>query len=80
MSYDIDKDFAWFKANRADLFRQYPGQFLVIRNQEVLGAYDDDLAAIESTQLPLGEYLLQECLASPDAYVERVYTPNLVMA
>jgi hypothetical protein len=53
---------------------------LVIRNREVLGAYDDDLAAMENTKYPLGEYLLQECLSGSDAYVERVYSPNLVMA
>jgi hypothetical protein len=78
MNYTIDNDYEWFKVNRAALYRQYPNKFLVIRDQKVLGAYDDDRDAIENTRLPLGEYLLPDRLDGPDARVERIYAPNLV--
>jgi len=78
MPYDLESDYRWFKANRAELYQRYPERFLVIRDKVVLGDYADDWSALQNSPFPLGEYLLQECLGSPEAYVQRIYSPFLV--
>lgn len=34
-------DLAWFEANRAFISQQYAGQYVVIRDKAVVGAYPD---------------------------------------
>ena len=79
MPYDLDADHAWFMLNLKELYRQYPRKFLAVREKKVLGAYDDDWKAIESTPLPLGEYLLKPCLESPDAYTVHIRSFGAVL-
>jgi len=38
-------DLAWFEQNRAYIARQYPNQFVVVKDKAVVGAYPDYGAA-----------------------------------
>ncbi len=63
----LNHEFKWFLKNRDDLIRRYEGHFLVIKNQEILGVYDDDMDAIRHTisDHELGTFLVQKCTSDP---------------
>ena len=64
---NLKEEFQWYLANKADLISKYEGQFLVIKNKEVLGVFDSDMEAIRQTVLEheLGTFLVQECSSDP---------------
>ena len=66
----MDKDFAWFKDNYTKLQEQYGNVFIVIKNQEVLGAYDSYASAVRTTiqTEELGTFIVQECNKDYEAY------------
>ena len=37
----MQDDIAWFEANRISIAQQYPGQYVVVKNQAVVGAFPD---------------------------------------
>jgi hypothetical protein len=49
MERPLDKEFDYFLANRQALLDQYEGHYVVIKNQHVIGVYDDELEAVEHT-------------------------------
>ena len=57
----LKKDFEYYLANQSELVKQYDGKFIVIKGGKVLGAYDDELVAVETTQKEhaAGTFLVQ---------------------
>ena len=43
MSSDLRKEFEWYIANQETMVEQYDGKVIVIKNGEVLGAYETEL-------------------------------------
>ena len=37
----MSDDTAWFEASRVNIAAQYPGQYVIIKNKAVVGAYPD---------------------------------------
>ena len=66
-TYSPKADYQYFIDNRSKLFEQYPGKFLVIKNKEILGSYDDKVTAYLETskEQTAGTFIIQEC--NPDA-------------
>ena len=56
-------DFNYFIENMAELYRKYGHKFIVVKNQNILGAYDDFMIAYENTlnTEEIGTFLIQEC-------------------
>lgn len=61
-------DYDYFINNLADLYKEYGHRFLVIKNEQVVGAYNSfDDAFNETTKTEkLGTFLIQECVENPD--------------
>ena len=60
-------DFDYFMNNIASLYKEYGHRFLVIKNEQVIGAYnsfDDALNETIKTEKP-GTFLIQECVEDP---------------
>ena len=61
---DQEDDYAWFSQHRAEWCNDssYRGKFLLIRDREILAAFDTCEEAVDKTRIPLGEFIIQECI------------------
>jgi hypothetical protein len=66
----LEKEFKYFVDNRSVLFKQFPDQYIVIKNQKVIGVYDNKIDAYFETQEhhELGSFLIQFCSLTPEAF------------
>jgi hypothetical protein len=55
-------EFKYYLANKEDFAAKYAGKFIVIKDQDVIGVYEDQLEAIKKTQQEhkLGTFLVQQ--------------------
>ena len=61
-------DYDYFINNLATLYKVYGHRFLVIKSEQVIGAYysfDDALNETVKTEKP-GTFLIQECVENPE--------------
>ncbi len=72
----LEREFHFYLAHQDELVQQYEGKFLVIVGTDVLGAYDDELEAIQQAVKTheFGTFLIQKCEAELEiqAYHSRV--------
>ena len=66
----LDRDFDYFLENHEALVKKYNGKFVVIKDQKVIGAYDDAMEAIKTTakKHEMGTFSVQECSEDPLSY------------
>lgn len=76
----LEREFEFYLKRQEDLVSEYQGKFLVIRDCQVVGAYEDEMEAIEKTALrfPLGSFLVQKCEAGPENYTQIFHSPVVV--
>jgi len=71
MESPLKKEFDYYLANQRELVEKYNGRYVVIKDAEVLGAYDSELAAISDAKtknLVLGTFLIQFVSPGDTAY------------
>ncbi len=63
MEADLKKEFDYYLKNQESLVEKYTGKILVIKEQQVIGVYDSEKDAIETTteKHELGSFLVQKC-------------------
>lgn len=73
MTSPLNKEFEYYLAHQDEIVKQYNSLYVVIKNCEVIGAYADQLEAINETQKEhkAGTFLVQ--LVSPG---ETEYSQN----
>jgi len=66
----LEKDFQYYKDHQDELVKKYNGKFIVIKNQEVIGAYATELEAYNQTLIDheLGSFLIQYCSPGDESY------------
>ncbi|MGH7459664.1 MAG: hypothetical protein ACREMA_01385 [Longimicrobiales bacterium] len=66
----FEKELAFFVAHQEELVAKYQGKVLVIRGNDVVGAFDSSLAAYLDAQrrFPVGTFMLQPCEPGTGAY------------
>jgi len=76
MSNPLQKEFRFYIDNQEDLVKKYNGRFIVIKDEEVIGAYSDELEAIEKTSETheLGTFLVQKCEPGTDNYTQTFHS------
>ena len=64
------KEFRFYLTNQNDMVAKYDGKVVVIKNREVLGAYDSELAAYTETikHHEEGTFLIQRVSEGEEAY------------
>jgi hypothetical protein len=62
MPSPLQQEFEYFLAHKSELVARYNGKFVVIKNRQVIGAFDDELQAIAETRKSeeLGTFLVQK--------------------
>ncbi len=67
----FEKELTFFIANQDELVAKFKGTTLVIRGDQVVGAYPNPLAAYVAAQargFPVGTFMIQPCQPGPGAY------------
>ena len=76
MTTSLTDDFEFYLAHQDEIVEKYDGKFIVIKDGEVLGAYDDELTAIAETQKThkLGTFLVQRVSPGTDDYTQTFHS------
>lgn len=72
MTNPLEKEFQFYLDHQNEMVKEYDGKFIVIKGGKVLGAYDDELAAITETEKSqkIGTFLVQEVSKGESAYTQ----------
>jgi hypothetical protein len=77
----LEREFDFYLERQAELVSRHGGKFVVIRGCEVIGAYEDEIEAIERTAqtFPLGSFLVQKCEPGTESYTQIFHSPVIVL-
>jgi hypothetical protein len=65
----LDREFTYYKQHQKEFAERFHGKFLLIHGEEVIGAYDNELAAYtdaKKRQFANGSFLIQQCLSAQE--------------
>lgn len=65
----IDKNYQYFHDNMAELLKQYKDKVLVIKDEKVVGVFNDEASAYTDSvsKYALGTFLIQKCIPEKEA-------------
>lgn len=74
----LQSDYQYFLENQDDFYKQYPGKFLVIKNKELIGTYDDQVEAYTETTKDHqpGTFIIQQ--SSPGSTDVQVFHSRVI--
>lgn len=72
----LDKEFKYYIDNQKKLIDKYNGKFIVIKNENVIGAYETEDEAYFETKKEheLGTFLIQLCEPGNDSYTQTFHS------
>ena len=70
MSKALEKEFQYYLDHQDELVVQYEGKVVVIKGEEVIGIFDDEVKAVLETSKthPRGSFLVQRCTPGTESY------------
>ncbi len=76
MIEQLKKEFEYYIAHQDELVKQYNGKVLVIKDYQVVGAYDSEIEAIRKSQekYELGTFLVQKCEPGVSSYSQTFHS------
>jgi hypothetical protein len=80
MANNLEKEFKFFLEHQAEFVKKYDKKFVVIKNQQILGVYNDAKTAFLETQKKhaVGSFLIQECRQGVEAYTQILHSRVLL--
>ena len=81
MSSPLQTEFEFYLSHQDEMVRKYDGKYIVIKNGNVLGVYDDALGAVTETQnsYELGTFLVQK-VSEGDAEYSQTFHSRVVFS
>ena len=72
----LEKEFEYFLKNQDELVKKYMGKYIVIKNETIIGVFDDLTVAIAETSKTekRGTFLVQKCLPGKVAYTQTFHS------
>ena len=72
----LEKEFRYYLDHQDELVKKHDGKFVVIKNNEVIGVFEDDLTAVSETQKrhELGTFLVQKVEPGTGAYTQTFHS------
>lgn len=72
----LRKEFDYYLDHQEELLKIYQGKFIVIKDSQVIGAYDSELEAVNKTaeKHELGTFLVQKCEPGTDSYTQTYHS------
>lgn len=83
MHEKLKEQFHYYLDKQDEFVKQYNGKVIVIKDFEVIGAYNSDTEAIKEMQkrgFELGSFLVQRVSPGSEAYTVNISTPYIVYA
>lgn len=76
MTSPLQKAFDFYLAHQGEMVEKYDGKYIVIKDETVLGAYDDEIGAVTKTQEShqLGTFLVQKVSAGDSEYSQTFHS------
>lgn len=76
MDNTLAKQFDYYLSHQDEIVRQYAGKYVVIADGAVIGAYDDEMEAITTTQKTrtIGTFLVQKAEQGKAAYTQTFHS------
>lgn len=76
MSSPLSQEFEFYLAHQDEIVAAHNGKFVVIKDQKVIGAFDDELTAVTETQKKhaLGTFLVQKVEPGDEAYSQSFHS------
>lgn len=73
---DLKADFEYFVSNQKELVQKYNGKYIVIKDRQVVGAFDSELDAYAdaSSKYTAGTFLIQPCRPGEESYTQTFYS------
>ncbi len=81
MTKPLEKEFNYYIENQKELVKKYNGKYIVIKNDKVIGVFNNELDAIEETSKTeeLGTFLIQKCEPGVESYTQ-IYNSRVTFA
>ena len=72
MKKPLEKEFKYYIEHQDELVKEYKDKYIVIRDCNVIGVYDDEMEAIEKTskKYKLGTFLVKRCEPGKSSYTQ----------
>ena len=72
----LKDEFKFYLENQSEFVQKYEGKFIVIKDQKIIGVYDDEPTAYHKTkkEYELGTFLIQQCLPGEDSYTQTFHS------
>ena len=72
----LEKEFKYYIDHQVELVEKHNGKFIVIKDCKVIGAFDSELEAINTTseQYELGTFLVQKCEPGSESYTQTYHS------
>lgn len=76
MNDQLKKEFKYYLDHQAEMVEKYNGKYVVIKEGQVIGAYNTDLQAVTETQKShrLGTFLVQRVSPGDAAYTQTFHS------
>lgn len=76
MTSPLEREFQFYLDHQDDMVAKYDTKFVVIKDDVVLGAYDDELTAVNETQKSheIGTFLVQKVSKGTSAYTQTFHS------
>ena len=76
MSSSLEAEFKFYLSHQDEMVEKYDGKYIVIKEAEVLGVFDDELTAVTQTQKSheLGTFLVQKVSQGDSAYSQTFHS------
>lgn len=72
----LNAEFQYYLKHQNELAKKYLNKFIVIKGEEVLGAYDSQLEAYDKSKEKheVGSFLIQLCQLGQESHTQTYYT------
>jgi len=72
----LENEFQYFLNHKKELSEKYLDKYIVIKGEEVVGAYDNEKEAYAETikKHELGTFLIQKCSEKEEAYTQTFHS------
>lgn len=75
----LRQQFQYYRDNRSDFVGEYDGRVIALKDNAVLGVYDDEFIAVAETEKEheLGTFIVQRVSSDEEANAVTFYTPRV---
>ncbi len=78
---ELEKEFNYYLEHQDEIVKEHNGKFVVIKENEVLGAFDSEVEAINKTleEHDLGTFLVQKCEPGKASFTQTYHSRVVFM-